>query len=395
MKHRQLSRILSLKQTPNKIYIIAGEASGDQIGAKLMWALKERDASYEFYGIGGDNMQAAGLKSDFPMQELSIMGLAEIIPHIRRIVKRIKQTVSHIIAVQPVILITIDSSGFTHRVIKRVKKQIKRLNLPYIPSVHYAAPPVWAWRPWRAKSVAKFLDHLLCLYPFEPPYFTKHGLKTTFVGHPITENHITIDNQTDNKEKKILILPGSRTSEIKLLLPTFLEVAQKIYSHQKCQFLLPTLPHLIDNVKAIIPKGLPVQVTTDFIEKDKMFKKANSAIAASGTVSLELAQYQIPHVIAYKASTITAFLLKILVKTRFVALPNILAHKYIVPELLQGHCRTENIHEAFQGIDTNSQRKALKEVFETLYCKQNDLTPSQYAAQIIENLINEQSCTST
>jgi lipid-A-disaccharide synthase len=190
-----------LKPTPKKIYIIAGEASGDQIGAHLMAALKERHSSYTFYGIGGDKMKNAGLTSLFPMRELSIMGLAEIIPHIRHIFKRIKQTVTHIISVQPDILITIDSSGFTHRVIKRVKKQIKQRNLSYIPSVHYAAPPVWAWRPWRAKSVAKFLDHLLCLYPFEPPYFTKYGLKATFIGHPITEKNTT-SHQNNNIKKK-------------------------------------------------------------------------------------------------------------------------------------------------------------------------------------------------
>ncbi len=378
-----------------KIYIIAGEASGDQIGAKLIMALKERDLSYTFHGIGGDKMQSAGLTSLFPMKELSIMGLTEIVPHLRRIFKRIKQTVSHILKVHPDVLITIDSSGFTHRVIKRVKKQITKRNLPYIPSVHYAAPPVWAWRPWRAKSVAKFLDHLLCLYPFEPPYFTKHGLKTTFVGHPITENNITIDNSWDTKENSILILPGSRTSEIKFLLPIFLEVAQKIHTHQKCQFFLPTLPHLKEKIIPLIPQDLPVQVTTDLLEKDNIFKKANGAIAASGTVSLELAQHQIPHVIAYKASPITAFLLKRLIKTRFLALPNILANKYIVPELLQEDCRAKNIYEAFHGIDSKSQRKALKEVFETLYCKQKNLTSSQYAAQIIEDLINEHSCKNT
>lgn len=384
-----------MKQTPKKIYIIAGEASGDQIGSKLMMALKERDASYTFYGIGGDKMQDVGLKPVFPMQELSIMGLAEIVPHLRRIFKRIKQTVAHVIKTQPDVLITIDSSGFTHRVIKRVKKQIEKQNLPYIPSVHYAAPPVWAWRPWRAKNVAKFLDHLLCLYPFEPPYFTKHGLKSTFVGHPITENCITIDNQNHTKENNILLLPGSRTSEINLLLPTFLEVAHKIYSNQTCQFLLPTLPHLKSKIEAILPKDLPVKLTTNLREKEKMFNTANSAIAASGTVSLELAQYNIPHVIAYKTSAITALFLKLLIKTRFIALPNILAHKYIVPELLQENCRTENIYKAFLKIDEKYQKKALKEVFETLYCKQKDFTTSQYAAQIIENLINEQSCKST
>lgn len=381
-----------MKKANTQIYIIAGEASGDQIGAKLMAALKERDVSYEFHGIGGDKMQAAGLQSLFPMQELSIMGLAEIVPHIRRIFKRIKQTVDHVIETQPDVLITIDSSGFTHRVIKRVKKQIIKQNLPYIPSVHYAAPPVWAWRPWRAKSVAKFLDHLLCLYPFEPPYFTKHGLKATFVGHPITEKNITIEHNEGGTDENILILPGSRLSEINLLLPTFLEVAQKIHSHKKCQFLLPTLPHLIDRINPLIPQNLPVKLTTDLTEKELFFQKATSAIAASGTVSLELAHYHIPHIIAYKASSITAFLLKILIKTRYVALPNILANKHIVPELLQENCRAETIYKAFQEIDAKNQRKALKEVFEKLYCKQKDLTPSQYAAQIIENLINEQSC---
>lgn len=384
-----------MKQTPKKIYIIAGEASGDQIGAHLMTALKERHASYIFYGIGGNQMKDAELKPLFPIDELSIMGLAEIIPHIRRIFKRIRQTVSHIIEVQPDVLITIDSSGFTHRVIKRVKKQVKKRKLPYIPAVHYAAPPVWAWRPWRAKSVAKFLDHLLCLYPFEPPYFTKHGLKATFVGHPITEKNITCHQNNDVKEKNILLLPGSRTSEIELLLPIFLDVAQKIYNDQKCQFLLPTLPHLQKKIESIIPHSLPVQVTSNVVKKEAFFQIANSAIAASGTVSLELAQYNIPHVIAYKASAITAFLLKRLIKIPFVALPNILANRYIVPELLQENCDSQNIYNAFQTIKKENQRKALKNVFKKLYCKQKGLTPSQHAAQIIEELIDEHYCEKT
>lgn len=378
-----------MTQTPKKIYIIAGEASGDQIGAHLITALRQRKATYTFYGIGGDKMKDAGIKSLFPMQELSIMGLMEIIPHIRRIFKRIKQTVNHIMATQPDVLITIDSSGFTHRVIKRVKKQIKKRNLSYIPSVHYGAPPVWAWRPWRAKSVAKFLDHLLCLYPFDPPYFTKHGLKSTFVGHPITEKHITKHQNDITKEENILLLPGSRTAEIEALLPIFVDVAQKIYEQRKCQFLLPTLPHLKEKIKRLIPHTLPVQITSNLIKKEAFFQIANGAIAASGTVSLELAHYNIPHVIAYKASTITAFLLKRLIKIPFVALPNILANKYIVPELLLENCYSQNIYNAFQAMNKIAQRKALKEVFKKLYCKQKDLTPSQYAAQIIEELIDE------
>lgn len=379
-----------MKPTVKKIYIIAGEASGDQIGAHLMEALKKSHTSYQFYGIGGDQMKSAGLQSLFPMCELSIMGLAEIIPHIRRIMKRIKQTVRHIIDTQPDILITIDSSGFTHRVIKHVKKQIKKHKHPYIPAVHYAAPPVWAWRPWRAKSVAKFLDHLLCLYPFEPPYFTKHGLKATFIGHPITEKNVTTHQNDDGNTENILLLPGSRTSEIEALLPIFLKVAQKIYDNQKCQFLLPTLPHLQKKIESVMPPSLPVHVTSNLMKKAAFFQMANSAIAASGTVSLELAQYNIPHLIAYKTSAITAFLVKILIKTPFVALPNILANKYIVPELLLKDCNSQNIYHTFQTMNRENQKKALKEVFKKLYCKHKGVSPSQYAAQIIEELINEQ-----
>lgn len=347
-----------------KIYVIAGESSGDLLGSYLLKDLKD----CEVLGIGGPLMQKEGLKSLFPMEELSIMGIWEIIPHIRKILRRIKETVKDILEQNPDVLVTIDSPGFCYRVIKAVKRKN-----PDIPALHYVAPSVWAWRANRAQKVAKFLDHLFCLFPFEPPYFTEHGLKATFVGHPLTQNTVHKQQQNGNN---ILLLPGSRVSEIKALLPIFINVAKKILEiTPDAEFYLPTLPHLKALVESLIPKDFKVYITID--GKQHYFEIANRAIAASGTVSLELAQYQIPHVIAYKASFLTWLILKALVKTPYVSLPNILSGTMIVPECLQNDCNADKIYESFIQIDDLKQEKALKKAFNRLYCSDDTQTISK------------------
>ncbi|MDP2193798.1 MAG: lipid-A-disaccharide synthase [Alphaproteobacteria bacterium] len=355
----------------HKIYIIAGEPSGDALGADLMQGLRAQFPGCVFYGIGGLHMEKAGLQSLFPMSELSIMGLFEIIPHLFHIRKRIQQTVDHIISIKPDVLVTIDSSGFTHRVIKKVKYAIIKNHHQYIPAVHLAAPPVWAWRPWRAKSISKFIDHLLCLFPFEPAYFIPHGMKATFVGHPviarIKELKLKQHDLQINSQKSILILPGSRISEIKMLLPIFIEAAQQLNTYEKKDFTLVTLPHLKDVVASYIPDDLNIRIVTDAADKEMTFLTAHSAIAASGTVSLELAAFGVPHLVAYKTSYLTGILLKLLVKIPYVALPNIIAKSLIVPELLQQNCTSQKIFQAFLEIDHDAQKRSLQKVCEALY----------------------------
>ncbi|MCK4945246.1 MAG: lipid-A-disaccharide synthase, partial [Alphaproteobacteria bacterium] len=213
---------------PLRIFLIAGEASGDFLGAGLMRSLKEEHPDTEFFGVGGNLMTEAGLTSSFPMKEISIMGIAEVLPKLIHILARIRQMSSEILKTKPDVVVTIDSPDFCFRVVKKVKSKTKS-----IPCVHYVAPSVWAWRPRRAKKVSQFLDHILTLLPFEPPYFEKHGLESTFVGHPVVERlsrrgngEIFLQKHGIRGTQPILcLLPGSRMSEISRLLKKFCETA--------------------------------------------------------------------------------------------------------------------------------------------------------------------------
>ena len=214
-----------------KYYLIAGEPSGDALGYKLMTALKEKDKKAKFCGVGGDSMQSAGLKSLFNIKDLAIMGLAEVIPSIPRVLHRINETVEDIKKQKPDAVISIDSWSFC----SRVHKKLRKLDLD-IPQIHYVAPQVWAWKKKRARTMYKYIDHLLTLFPQEPKYFTPYNLPATFVGHPVIESDIVNGQESDFKKrhkiaasKKImLVLPGSRHNEVERLLPTFLEVVKHI-----------------------------------------------------------------------------------------------------------------------------------------------------------------------
>jgi len=331
-----------------RIFVIAGEASGDNLGADLMRALKDRHPNITFYGIGGPRMKDEGLESLFPMEELSIMGIAEILPKLFHLLSRIRQTISEILALQPDAVVTIDSPDFCFRVVKGLKKKSRS-----IPCIHYVAPSVWAWRPGRAKTVSQFLDHLLTLLPFEPPYFEDHGLKCTFVGHPIVEK---IWNRGDGprfrkkygiKESQpiLCMLPGSRMSELKRLLPHFCEAADfMLRARPDLAVVLPTLPHLKPYISAFFTgKGINPIVVDNPDDKFDCFSASAVAMAASGTVSLELAITDTPHVIAYRVSPLTAFIAHYMLKTPYVNLINILLNRPVVPELLQERCRHELI----------------------------------------------------
>ncbi len=361
----------------SSVYCIAGEASGDFLGAKLLKALKEKEPNLHFAGVGGLLMRAEGLTSLFPMEEISLMGIAEIIPHIPNVMKRINQTVQHILTVQPKVLVTIDSTGFCFRVVKK----LQRLGI-FIPVVHYVAPSVWAWRPKRAKRLVGLVDHLLTLFPFEPPYFTKYGLQTTFVGHPLVED------QFDKKIKKdpnaILLLPGSRLGEVERHWPIFLKTAQILKNENpSLSFYTPTFPHLLPLLKEQVPENFPVHFSLDSSEKWTLFQKASVALAASGTVSLELAKASTPMVVAYRVNQFTYQLLKRIIYTPYVSLVNILLNKPVVPELLQEHCTAgELAHHMGQIIKNPSdQKKDLEKAVQLL--KSGEDIPSHVAANVV------------
>ncbi len=379
-----------------KIYLIAGEPSGDLLGSRLMRALKEKtDNNVEFMGLGGDTMEKEGIKPLFDISELAVMGLVEVIPSIPRVLKRIKQTVNDIIKKRPDIVITIDSWSFC----SRIHKALRSLNTG-IPQVHYVAPQVWAWKKRRAKTMYKYVDKLLTLLPQEPQYFTKYNLDTQFVGHPVIESDaLKADGSAFRKkynipaEKQIIsILPGSRHTEVSKLLPDFLKAAKILHEQNPdLYFALPTVKTVVNRVKHMVKKSnLPLTVLETETDRYNAFQASSAAIAASGTVALELAICNIPHIIAYKVSALTYLMAKYLVKIKYVNLTNIMLQRDVVPELLQEKCTPQNIVKNIQELLKNgrfydAQMTGFTEVKNYLSC--GNQTPSQNAADAILEMI--------
>ena len=378
-----------------KIFIIAGEESGDNLGSKLIEELKNLSPEFFFEGIGGTKMANSGLFTIFPMQEINLMGFAEIIPHIPNLIKRINQTVDKIIADKPDFLITIDSPGFNFRVVKKLR------SLNYTGKIiHYVAPSVWAYKEHRAKICAELFNHMVCLFPWEPSYFEKYGLNSTFIGHPLFEDLSIISEQEKasilkdlnikSSEKIIPILPGSRRSEIARLLPIFCDAANKIYNiNSNVKFILmPTeglrdevakFSHLIPNCKIVSSKEL----------KQKLLQISSVAIVKSGTISLEVAALGCPHVVCYKINPISYIIIKKLLKIKFANLINYSAGRQVIKELLQEDCNANNISNEIikiisnplisEGI-TNDIKLELAEMG-----IENDVKPSKLLADLIFN----------
>ncbi len=382
-----------------KIYIIAGEASGDILGGKLILALKKLyQGNIEFFGIGGSQMQEAGLNSLFPMEELSLMGFVEILPHIPHMLKRIKQTVDHITEVNPNIVITIDSPGFNCRVAKKLDKN-------KIPLVHYVAPTVWAYKPKRAQKFARLFSHLLTILPFEPPYFTKEGLPTTFVGHPILENEEEQNNNKTDKEnfrKKynissdafiLLAMPGSRKTEISRLLDVYIEAFKELNKKiPNLYIVIPVAEYLREFVTTKTNNlGLNIIVITNPDEKKQLFATANFGLIKSGTSTLEVAMARIAMIVTYKVSFISYLIIKSLVKVKFATLINLIADKEIIPEFLQQNCTAENITNAILDLVNNKEKAdlQLKLTAEALDKLKPALgnSPSENAAKMVLGLV--------
>ena len=329
-----------------KYYLIAGEPSGDSLGARLIKALRRKDKNAEFYGVGGEGMQAEGIKSLFNISDLAVMGLAEVIPSIPRVLRHINETVADIQKVRPDVVVTIDSWSFS----VRVHKKLRQLKLN-IPQVHYVAPQVWAWKKKRARTMYKYIDLLLTLFPQEPKYFTPYNLQTEFVGHPVIESEVVNGVKGDFKKRHhipeenrlLLVLPGSRHNEVERLLPTFLEVVKQLHErYNDFSFVIPTVSTVAAQVKEMVKQsGLPIEILEGTKERHDAFKSGDVAIAASGTVALELAIVDVPHIIAYKVPKLTEWLARHFIHIQFVNLSNILLGKEIVPELLQQDCCVE------------------------------------------------------
>lgn len=329
------------------IFLIAGEPSGDVLGGRLMTALSElTGGGIRFTGIGGECMSEQGLEPLFPMEELSLMGFSELLPHLPALLRRIRETAAAIDAAGPQALVTIDSPDFTRRVARRVKTRS-------IPRIHYVAPTVWAWRPWRAKGFAKDFSHLLALLPFEPPWFESAGLPCRFVGHPVLESGadagdgkaFRAHHDIDPQAKLLCVLPGSRRGEVSRLIGDFGKAVGILSErHRNLRVVLPTVDAvapLVEQATAAWP-GAPI-VLRGSAEKYDAMAASNFALAASGTVALELALARVPTVIAYRIAPLTHWLVRRLVSVRFANLVNLMEQREIVPELIQSDCRPDRL----------------------------------------------------
>ena len=356
-----------------RVFLIAGEPSGDRLGGALMDGLKTLRPEVSFDGIGGDAMTAQGLVSRFDMTELSVMGIAEVVPRYRSLMRRIEETAEAVIETAPDVLITIDSPDFCLRVARRVRAKRR------VRTVHYVAPSVWAWREGRAAKMAKVVDQVLALLPFEPPFMEAAGMRCDFVGHPIAaEPEPTAAEMADLRAELDLgdapvavILPGSRRSEVERLAPTFGESLRPVLARTPdMRVVVPAVAPMASAVQDLIRTwpGNPVVLDPRGMSDDRaaarkraLFATGHVALAASGTVSLELAATRTPMVIAYDMNWFSWQILSRMVKIDTVTLVNLVAQRRTVPEFLGPNCTPADIANALNALaDPKSERRALQ-----------------------------------
>jgi len=348
--------------------VIAGEPSGDALGAALMAGLKGLQPDIRFTGIGGPLMQAHGLNSRFPMAELSVMGLAEVLPKYAHLKRRIRETAAAITAEAPDLVITIDSPDFCLRVLA-----LARAANPGLRTVHYVAPTVWAWRPGRAVKMARLVDHVLALLPFEPPYMQAAGMSCDFVGHPVVAEPLATIAEAraframhdiPAEAPLLLALPGSRRGEIERLAPRFATALHRVLKDRpQARVVVPSIAAQADRLRALIADwpGAPILLdaaTTAPHEKRAAFGAADVALAASGTVSLELAAARVPMVIAYDFNLLTRILVKRLVRLDTVTMVNLVSETRAIPECLLADCTPDCIAPKLAQLLDDPQARA-------------------------------------
>lgn len=382
------------------IYVIAGEPSGDLLGGRLMAGLKARTGGeVHFAGIGGEAMRAEGLQSLFPMAELTVMGLTEVLPRIPRILRRAKETLADIEARKPDAIVTIDSWGFTGRIQKACKQRF-----PDLPRIHYVAPMVWAWKADRTKKLAAVLDLLMTLLPFEPEWFEREGLRSVHVGHPVVESGAERGDGAAFRARHgiasdaqvLVALPGSRQSETSRLLPVFAQTLEQLArSHPDLVVVVPTVETVAEKVKAAAAHWpLRTIVVENRAEKYDAFAAGTAALAASGTVALELALARLPTVITYMVSPLTAFIARNFMgfKIRWATLVNMVLDRAVMPEFLQEECRPDAIAPVLAGLlddpaDRAARRADMAEAMTRL--GYGGASPSDRAAATVLDAIAE------
>ncbi len=378
------------------IFLVAGEPSGDALGAKLMAALDRASAGrVRFAGVGGERMAAAGLTSLFPLTDIAVMGLTEVLPRLPLILRRLRLTADAVWDMQPAAVVTIDAPSFGLRVADRVRAS-------GIPVVHYVAPQLWAWRPGRARKLAGRVDRLLALLPFEPEFFGKLGVDCTYVGHPVLEDAARPTMPEEGRARlnlapaaePVLVMPGSRAGLAGRMLPVFLEAVSRLAAQRpNLHALLPTVPGTEALVRAATA-GWPVrhQVLSTAEERQSAFAVAAAGLTISGTATLELAVAGVPMVVGYQVNRVTEFMVRRMIEVPHVAMPNLILGHMAVPEKLQDECRPEILAAELAQLLANPgpQRKALNEVCVRLGLEEiraTGILPSDRAARVVLDTI--------
>ena len=344
-----------------KIFIITGEPSGDKLASKIISHLKKSRTDIEFLSVGGEHLKSLNIKSIYELKDVTYLGFTKVLFNLFKIKKKINLTVNEIIKFKPDILFSVDSPDFTLRIARDVKKID-----PRIKTIHLVAPQVWVWREKRIKKLKSFLDHVLLLFPFEKKYFDNENINSTFIGHPLLENHdksqVDISQIIKNNKKVFSIFPGSRLSELNILIPILFDFVKKMNKKYKnLFFVFHTTSQYVKKIQTLLLKeGFKnCGAISDDKVKLQILRSSIFAVAKSGTVSLEICNAKVPSVIIYKMNFLNFFIIKMLVKVKFANIVNIAANKEIIPELLQSKCNPKTIYNTVDKL--LNDEKVLKE----------------------------------
>ncbi len=372
-----------------KIFVLTGEPSGDKLASIAISKLQKNYSDIEYLSVGGSNLKKIGIRSIFELKEITYLGFTSVLLNIFKIKKKIDQTVDEILKFNPEILFSVDSPDFTLRVAEKVKKKN-----PKIKTIHYVAPQVWIWRKNRVKKIKNFIDHILLLFDFEKKYFDEEKIYNTFVGHPLIENITTSKTDINNlpiKDKKIIsVFPGSRKSEINVLLPILIDF---IILMNKNKFEYNFVFHTTDENKSFIfeyvkDKNLKnIDVISDENIKREILSNSVFAVCKSGTVSLQVCNSNVPSIIIYKLNFINFMIFKLLVNVKFANIINIINNKEVIPELLQGECNAKEIYNSVIYMLKNPDigKKQLEECNLTLRGIRSKSSSSSEVALILRN----------
>jgi lipid-A-disaccharide synthase len=385
-----------VRAAPLHVFLVAGEESGDQLGAGLMRALKARfGQDLVFVGVGGRAMAGEGLTSLFPLSDIAVMGINAVIARLPTILRRAYSVVDAVVAGQPDVLVVIDSAEFTHAVARRVRRR-----LPGLPIVNYVSPSVWAWRSGRARKMRGYIDHVLALKPFEPDaHIRLGGPPCTYVGHPLVERIAELRPAAgerlpvETSPVSLVVLPGSRGSEIRRLMAPFGDTVALLAerSGRKLDVVLPAVSHLADEIRRLA-ETWPIKPSIVEGEPAKYaaFRRAGLALAASGTVTLELALAGVPMVAAYKVSKLEEQL-KYLIKVPSIVLANLILGENVVPERVQWDCTPGKMAEALLPLlsDTRERRRQVEAFtrLDSIMEIGRPMSPSERAAEVVASVI--------